>query len=153
MSPRTFTQLQDHQRAGVRWLIGAVGRGGGILGDDPGLGKTLQVLAAVDALIATRKTQRVLIVAPASLLGNWEAELGRWRKAGVVDFRATVVRAGDAGLTPEDHLRQLADTKRCARLPLAGSRTCRVVGLRGDRTKQGTGKPSRDAFRKIACGE
>ena len=64
LRPRTFAQLQDHQRAGVRWLVGAVGRGGGILGDDPGLGKTLQVLLAIDALISAGKvfTSRWLLL-------------------------------------------------------------------------------------------
>ena len=43
-------KLQPHQLAGVRWLHGAVFDGGGaILADDPGLGKSLQVITVVAA--------------------------------------------------------------------------------------------------------
>jgi hypothetical protein len=105
LSPRTFAQLQDHQRVGIRWLVGAVARGGGILGDDLGLGKTLQVLVAVDALFVAAKTPKLLIVGPAAPLGDWEAELARWRKAGVVDFRAEKPAAG-ALQRPAPHRRR-----------------------------------------------
>ena len=37
-------KLQPHQLAGCRWLYAAAMRGGGILADDPGLGKTLQAI-------------------------------------------------------------------------------------------------------------
>ena len=38
-------KLQPHQLLGVRWLYKAATRDGGILADDPGLGKTLQAIA------------------------------------------------------------------------------------------------------------
>ena len=41
--PSLLRRLKRHQVHGVRWLFGAWCRGGGILADDPGLGKTLQV--------------------------------------------------------------------------------------------------------------
>ena len=65
--------LKPHQVEGVRWLFAAIHRGGGLLADDPGLGKTLQVITVVEALIRSDVFCRVLIVMPANLLANWDA--------------------------------------------------------------------------------
>ena len=43
--------LMSHQLSGVRWLFAAFGRGGGLLTDEPGLGKTLQVIVLLEALV------------------------------------------------------------------------------------------------------
>ena len=49
-------KLQPHQLAGVRWLHGEVFDGGGaILADDPGLGKSLQVITLVAAAIRAQR--------------------------------------------------------------------------------------------------
>ena len=63
--------LKPHQVVGVNWLFGAVHDGGGILADDPGLGKTLQMIMVLEALIRAQHARRILIVAPANLLANW----------------------------------------------------------------------------------
>lgn len=65
--------LKPHQLEGVRWLFKAVHGGGGLLADDPGLGKTLQVISVIEALIKAGQASRVLIVMPANLLANWDA--------------------------------------------------------------------------------
>ncbi|MBZ0235377.1 MAG: DEAD/DEAH box helicase, partial [Deltaproteobacteria bacterium] len=44
--------------------------------DDMGLGKTMQVIALL--LVTPRPERRSLLVAPASLVGNWAAELARF---------------------------------------------------------------------------
>ena len=62
-----------HQLDGVRWLFAAIHCGGGLLADDPGLGKTLQLITVVEALIRSQHCHRVLIVTPANLLANWDA--------------------------------------------------------------------------------
>ena len=72
--------LRDYQRHGLTWLAELTGAGlGACLADDMGLGKTLMLIALHlhrrDRGLATGPT---LVVCPASLLGNWEAEVRRF---------------------------------------------------------------------------
>ena len=76
--------LRPYQQVGMRWLylLSQLGLGG-CLADDMGLGKTIQLLALLLVLRApTRepkeKNRPSLLVAPASLLANWAAELARF---------------------------------------------------------------------------
>jgi hypothetical protein len=69
--------LRPYQRAGSRWmhLLSSLGLGA-CLADDMGLGKTIQVLSLL--LIEKAAGQPSLLVAPASLLGNWAAEIEKF---------------------------------------------------------------------------
>jgi non-specific serine/threonine protein kinase len=72
--------LRPYQREGVRWLklLGDLGLGA-CLADDMGLGKTIQVLALLMQLKSRERGLRPsLLVAPASLLANWDDEIGRF---------------------------------------------------------------------------
>jgi SNF2 family DNA or RNA helicase len=75
--------LRPYQQAGVRWLhlLSSLGLGA-CLADDMGLGKTMQVLALLlvtRAQAARDETRRSsILVAPASLLANWVAEMERF---------------------------------------------------------------------------
>ncbi len=73
--------LRDYQRHGLTWLADLTGLGlGACLADDMGLGKTITLIALhlhrlEHGLSDGRPT---LVVCPASLLGNWEAEIERF---------------------------------------------------------------------------
>jgi superfamily II DNA or RNA helicase len=78
--------LRPYQRAGTRWLhlLSSLGLGA-CLADDMGLGKTIQVLSLL--LVEKAASHPSLLVAPASLLGNWAAEIEKFAP----DLNAAIV--------------------------------------------------------------
>ena len=78
--PESFRAiLRPYQKTGFTWLnyMGELGFGA-CLADDMGLGKTVQVLGYLEHLRTDRPLARVLLVVPASLLGNWRRETERF---------------------------------------------------------------------------
>ena len=74
--PELKASLRPYQQAGVRWLHLLTRMGlGACLADDMGLGKTIQVLAL---LLTLERTHPSVLVAPASLLANWQQEAERF---------------------------------------------------------------------------
>lgn len=74
--PKTFhATLRPYQKDGFTWLdyMNKLGFGA-CLADDMGLGKTIQVLAFLEKLRKVNKDAQVLLIVPASLLGNWQKE-------------------------------------------------------------------------------
>ncbi|KAL1530090.1 hypothetical protein AB1Y20_001012 [Prymnesium parvum] len=78
---RVLLMLQSAEGAHVgctypQDLARALGRQ--LVGDEPGLGKTFQVVVLVDALISASLVQRALIVAPAEMETMWAAQFNNF---------------------------------------------------------------------------
>ena len=96
--------LRPYQRDGVRFLLGVTETGfGACLADDMGLGKTLQVIAWLAHLHQSGALDAgaALIVAPASLLENWQEELRRFAP----QLRVQVLHPYALSSTDEHYLR------------------------------------------------
>jgi non-specific serine/threonine protein kinase len=79
--PNLRTELRPYQRIGVHWLRFMTRLGlGACLADDMGLGKTVQIIALLLHQQAGRTGTEnpSLLIVPASLIGNWKAELSRF---------------------------------------------------------------------------
>ena len=115
--PSLAGTLRPYQVDGYRWLRTVSERGfGGILADEMGLGKSVQLIAY---LLATRDEARgvgpSLVVCPASLVYNWQAEFERFAPelrvgvvAGTPAERAAVLRGAH---WVDDHATAPADSQ------------------------------------------
>lgn len=107
--PASFVgRLRDYQVRGFSWLAYLESLGlGACLADDMGLGKTIQVLALVlEDQARDPGSGATLLIAPTSVLGNWQREAARFapslecrihhgpkRVKGVADFKTWIAGA------------------------------------------------------------
>ena len=92
-SLKSNIQLMEHQRFGVAWLQNLLNKApdhvsGCLLADDMGLGKTIQLLAFILSYLEfSNNPHPCLIVAPVSLLDNWENELHKFFDADHIEIK------------------------------------------------------------------
>ena len=94
---RLRAELRPYQQVGAGWLrhLSTLGLGA-CLADDMGLGKTIQVLALLAALEAPKRPH--LLVVPASLIANWQREIGRFTP----QLRIALAHASQPASQPTD---------------------------------------------------
>jgi superfamily II DNA or RNA helicase len=125
--------LRPYQLMGTRWLhmLSTLGLGA-CLADDMGLGKTIQVLS----LLLVEKERRdhrqpTLLVAPASLLGNWMSEIDTFAP----DLKAVVVHPSAMSadqikqFKPEEHDLAITSYGSLLRIPALADTDWRFVIL------------------------
>lgn len=78
--PKTLhAHLRPYQEVGFHWMYTLASLGFGMcLADDMGLGKTLEVLAFLAKVREKHADFHVLLIVPASLLGNWAREIEKF---------------------------------------------------------------------------
>ncbi len=117
-------ELRPYQRIGQAWLRTLEEQGlSGVLADDMGLGKTLQTLSAV---LAGKDAGPTLVVAPRSVLRNWQDEAARFtpelRVASLhgASRQSTLRRlaAGELDLVVTTYGVMRQDAEQIARVPL-----------------------------------
>ncbi|XP_055333402.1 transcriptional regulator ATRX homolog [Paramacrobiotus metropolitanus] len=89
---RLWNKLEEHQKSGVKFMYRNVIEsykfscehpfGGCILAHSMGLGKTVQVISLMQAILSNKvlNLETCLVLCPASTIGNWENECVQWMK-------------------------------------------------------------------------
>ncbi len=95
-APRGCVYL-PYQRAGIEYSLG---RQHTLIGDAPGLGKTIQAIGFCNAIEA----QRVLVICPAAVRINWTREIYKWSTVvGKQDHKIWNIQTGEDGVNPFAH--------------------------------------------------
>lgn len=87
-------QYMPYQRAGIQF---GVDRGNCLIGDEPGLGKTVEAVGIANTLDA----RRVLVVCPASIRLNWLREIDSWST--LRDVRSRAILSGRDSLEESNY--------------------------------------------------
>ncbi len=96
-------ELREYQKRGVSWLRYLENLGlNGCLADDMGLGKTMQVICLLVLEREQGKPAPTLLVAPTSVIGNWQKEIGKF-----APHLTTLVHHGSGREQDADAFKQL----------------------------------------------
>jgi len=87
-------ELRPYQRDAIAWLLD---RPRALLADQPGLGKTAQILHTHAAFAEQVDGAGLVIVCPKSAKSVWRSEIAKWG----IDVRVTVLAGGDSWRWPE----------------------------------------------------
>ncbi len=104
--------LFPYQRAGAEYLAKTKRA---LLGDEPGLGKTLQVLAVIEH----EKAAPALIICPASAVAVWESEIAHWMPGIKVTVAPEAPRPGSRSIHVTSYGRAARDHERLSQIPWA----------------------------------
>ena len=95
--------LRNYQKIGYRWLKTMANYGfGGILADDMGIGKTIQVITLLEDERIQHPESVSLVICPSSLLLNWQSEIQKFSK----DLSCIMISG-----TSEERKRQIQNCK------------------------------------------
>ncbi|MBR1742528.1 MAG: DEAD/DEAH box helicase, partial [Lachnospiraceae bacterium] len=111
--PATFkAKLRPYQSEGYEWLRTMDSlKFGACLADDMGLGKTVQVLAFLENMRKKNKQAKVLLIVPASLIGNWKKEAEKFAPAMSVSiFHGRGAKQMDEEMKREENISFLSIT-------------------------------------------
>lgn len=108
--------LRNYQKEGYRWLKTMAHYGfGGILADDMGIGKTIQVIALLEDLKQSG-SGKSLVICPSSLILNWDSEIHKFTSdlkthliVGSQEERADRIQAdtgADVWITSYDYMKR-----------------------------------------------
>ncbi len=102
-------ELRPYQKEGVSWLAFLCELGlGACLADDMGLGKTIQVLALLEYQRMNRNgSPPSLLIVPASLLGNWKSEAGKFTP----QLRLLFLHASEMGSFGSEIFKQVPESE------------------------------------------
>ncbi|XP_036895261.1 DNA excision repair protein ERCC-6-like [Sturnira hondurensis] len=76
--PELQDQLFEHEDTAFLCSLYRVGRKGGILADDVGLGKTVQIINFLSGIFDASLVNHVLLIMPTSLINTWVKEFDKW---------------------------------------------------------------------------
>lgn len=98
-------KLRPYQQSGYTWLYTMYQLGfGACIADDMGLGKTLQVLTLLEKIRREDPAKRILLIVPASLMGNWQKEAEKF----VPDMDVEILHGRPAAVLGEAAMEQKA---------------------------------------------
>lgn len=90
--PLLQAHLRNYQHEGYSWLKFLRDYNlGGILADEMGLGKTIQTISLMIDIQTKKKKKPFLVIAPTSVVENWDIELDRFAPS----LKRIILRAGD----------------------------------------------------------
>ena len=115
--PALKSILRNYQKTGFRWMKTMAAYGfSGILADDMGIGKTLQVITLLEDEKLHNSDSLSLVVCPSSLILNWQSEIEKFSKtltniiiSGTSDERRVAImqcRDYDVVITSYDYLKR-----------------------------------------------
>ena len=112
--------LRNYQKVGFRWLKTMASYGfGGILADDMGIGKTIQVITLFEDERLHHPESTSLVICPSSLILNWESEIKKFAPSlrslvisGTAEERSKLIAMADdydVLITSYDYLKRDVD--------------------------------------------